>query len=137
MSVSQAMASLLPGAITDFFGMQNDTLDYSLTTGSLADYGNLRITLGGEVSYPVIVQLTNEKGEVKREIKAAELQIFAFLNLEPGKYIVRVILDENGNGQWDTGSFLEKRQPEKISYLPSTIEIRPNWDQEETFILTN
>lgn len=129
--------SLLPGAITDFFGMKNDTLDYNLSTGSLADYGNLRITLGGEVSYPVIMQLINEKGEVKRELKATESQIFAFINLEPGKYIVRVIQDENGNGKWDTGSYLEKRQPEKISYLPGTIEIRPNWDQEETFILTN
>lgn len=129
--------SLLPGAITDFFGKQNDSLAYNLTTGSLADYGNLRVTLGGEVSYPVVVQLTNEKGEVKREIKAGESQIFAFVNLDPGKYIVRVILDENGNGKWDTGSYLEKRQPEKISYLPTTIEIRPNWDQEETFILTN
>ncbi len=129
--------SFLPGAITDFFGTQNDTLAYNLSTGSLADYGNLRIVLGGTVSFPVIVQLTNEKGEVQREVFASESQIFEFNNLDPGNYIARVVLDENGNGKMDTGNYLEKRQPEKVSYYPGVIEIRANWEKEETFILSN
>ncbi|MCB0372932.1 MAG: Ig-like domain-containing protein [Muricauda sp.] len=129
--------NLLPGAITDFFGMQNDTLDYKLATSSLADYGNLRLNLGGGVTYPVIVQLMDDKGEVKREIKAAESQIFEFNNLEPASYVVRVIFDANGNGKWDTGNYLEKLQPEKISYYPGAIEMRANWEKEETFILSN
>ena len=129
--------SFLPGAITDFFGVQNDTLDYNLSTGGLSDYGNLTMILGGEVNYPVIVQLTNEKGVVQREISAAEPQSFEFNNLSPGNYIARVVLDKNGNGQWDTGNFLEKRQPQEISYYPGAIEIRANWIKEETFILSN
>jgi len=129
--------SFLPGAITDFFGVQNDTLDYNLSTGSFADYGNLRMVLGGAVTFPVIVQLTNEKGEVKREIFASESQIFEFNNLDPGNYIARVILDGNGNGKMDTGNYLEKIQPEKVSYYPGVIEIRANWEKEETFILSN
>jgi len=129
--------SFLPGAITDFFGVQNDTLDYNLSTGGLSDYGNLTMILGGEVNYPVIVQLTNEKGVVQREISAAEPQSFEFNNLSPGNYIARVFLDTNGNGQWDTGNFLEKRQPQEISYYPGAIEIRANWIKEETFILSN
>nr|WP_297782724.1 Ig-like domain-containing protein [uncultured Allomuricauda sp.] len=129
--------SFLPGAITDFFGVQNDSLSYNLSTGSYADYGNLRMVLGGEVSYPLIVQLTNEKGEVQREIFASESQIFEFNNLNPGNYIARVILDENGNGEIDTGNYLEKIQPERVSYYPGVIEIRANWEKEETFILSN
>ncbi|MDF0715054.1 Ig-like domain-containing protein [Muricauda sp. 334s03] len=129
--------SFLPGAITDFFGVENDTLAYNLSTGSYADYGNLRMILGGNVTYPVIVQLTNEKGEVQREIAASESQVFEFSYLDPGNYVARVIFDENGNGQLDTGNFLEKRQPEEISYYPGTIEIRANWEKEETFILSN
>ncbi|WP_318310695.1 Ig-like domain-containing protein [Flagellimonas crocea] len=129
--------SFLPGAITDFFGMQNDTLTYNLSSGSLTDYGNLTMILNGDVSYPVVVQLTNENGVVQREIAASEPQIFEFNNLTPGNYIARVIFDENGNGKWDTGNFLKKRQPEKISYYPGVIEIRANWEKEETFILSN
>ena len=129
--------SLLPGAITDFFGIQNDTLAYNLSTSSFADYGNLRMILSGDVNFPVIVQLTNEKGEVQREIFATEPQPFEFNNLNPGNYVARVIFDENGNGKLDTGNYLEKRQPEDISYYPGTIEIRANWEKEETFILSN
>ncbi|WP_437396314.1 Ig-like domain-containing protein [Flagellimonas lutimaris] len=129
--------SLLPGAITDFFGVKNDTLAYNLSTGSLADYGTLRMVLGGDITFPVIVQLTNEKGEVQREIIASESKIFEFNNLDPGNYIARVILDENGNGKLDTGNYLEKIQPERVSYYPGVIEIRANWEKEETFILSN
>lgn len=129
--------SLLPGSITDFFGMQNDSLEYSFSTGSLADYGNLRVNLGGSVAYPVIVQLTNEKGELKREIIATEPQMFEFNSLEPANYVLRVIFDENGNGKWDTGSYLGKKQPERVSYYPGLIEIRANWEKEENFILSN
>ncbi|WP_108245822.1 Ig-like domain-containing protein [Muricauda brasiliensis] len=129
--------SLLPGAITDFFGIQNDSLAYNLSTSSFADYGNLTMILSGNVTFPVIVQLTNEKGEVQREIFATEPQAFEFNNLNPGNYVARVIFDENGNGKLDTGNYLEKRQPEEISYYPGTIEIRANWEKEETFILSN
>lgn len=129
--------SLLPGAITDFFGVQNDTLAYNLSTSSFADYGNLTMILSGNVNFPVIVQLTNENGEVQREIFATEPQPFEFNNLNPGNYVARVIFDENGNGKLDTGNYLEKRQPEEISYYPGTIEIRANWEKEETFILSN
>ncbi|WP_318343692.1 Ig-like domain-containing protein [Flagellimonas baculiformis] len=129
--------SFLPGAITDFFGMQNDTLDYSFSTSSLTDYGVLRMNLGGDVTYPVIVQLTNEKGDVLREIIATEPRMFEFNSLEPANYVARVIFDENGNGKWDTGSYLNKIQPERISYYPGLIEIRANWEKEENFILSN
>lgn len=129
--------NLLPGAITDFFGTENDTLDYKLSTGSYADYGNLRLTLGGAVSYPLIIQLTNDRDEVKRELLAKEAQIFEFNNLEPGKYIIRVIFDDNGNGKWDTGSYLEKIQPEKVSYYPGVIDVRANWELEQNFIISD
>lgn len=129
--------NLLPAAVTDFFGSQNDSLAYSFSTGSLADYGDLRIILEGSVVYPVVVQLTNEKGELVREIAALEPRTFEFLSLEPAKYMVRVIFDENGNGVWDTGSFSKKLQPERISYYPNLIEIRAISEYTETFILTD
>ena len=128
---------LLPGAITDFFGQTNDTLNYRLSTRSLADYGNLRLNLAGAVAYPVIVQLTDEKGKTKLEIYATEPKIFEFNNIEPSKYLIRVIFDTNKNRKWDTGSFLKNIQPERVSYYPDEIEVRANWELEQTFTLTN
>ena len=126
---------ILPNAVTDFFETTNDTLNYRLSTGSFADYGNLSVNLAGAVSYPMILQLTNERGDVKREIYATEPRLFEFNTIEPSNYLLRVIFDANKNGQWDTGNYLNKIQPEKVSYYPTVIEIRENWEKIETFTL--
>jgi len=128
---------LFPGAITDFFGQTNDTTNYRLSTRSLADYGNLRLNLAGAAEYPVIVQLTDERGETKLELYAKEPKLFEFNNIEPSKYLIRVIFDTNENGVWDTGSFLNNLQPEKVSYYPEEIEVRANWELEQTFTISN
>lgn len=127
---------LLPGAITDFFGQVNDTTAYRLSTGSYADYGNLTFNIKVEEdAYPLIVQLTDEQGKVVRETLATEPRSFEFNHLEPANYLVRVIFDANNNGKWDTGNYLKKIQPEKISYYPDIIEIRANWEKVETFTI--
>lgn len=129
---------LLPGAVEDFFTNTNDTITYKLRTKSLADYGNLTLNLKGtNIQYPIIVQLTNEKGAVQREIIANDAQPYEFNNLNPGKYMARVIFDTNTNGVWDTGNYLKKIQPERVSYYPSLIELRANWEKIETFNLIN
>ncbi|MEJ1221269.1 Ig-like domain-containing protein [Sediminicola sp. 1XM1-17] len=126
---------LLPGAILDFFGTENDTLNYKLSTNSYADYGNLGLSLVGNPSYPLIVQLTDEAGKTKREIYATEPRDFQFNHLKPAKYLIRVVYDTNGNGQWDTGNYLQKLRPEKVIYYPTILEVRANWELAETFNL--
>ncbi len=132
---SRYLINLYPGAITDFFGATHDTLNLRLTTSSYADYGNLRLNLDGNITYPVIVQLTNEKGETSREIYATEPRVFSFDNIEPARYLIRLILDTNENGKWDTGNYLEKIQPERVIYYPSVVEMRANWEKVETFTI--
>nr|WP_298792235.1 Ig-like domain-containing protein [uncultured Allomuricauda sp.] len=127
---------LMPGAVTDFFGIQNDSLNYRFSTQGYADFGNLRLNVGGAVTYPLIVQLTDEAGETKREIYTDKPIPFEFNNLEPSKYMIRVIFDANGNGIWDTGSYLNKMQPEKVSYYPDVIDVRANWELEQLFVIS-
>ncbi|GGD78582.1 hypothetical protein GCM10011412_15500 [Maribacter cobaltidurans] len=130
----QYKIQLLPGAIVDFFGITNDSISVNLNTKSFADYGNLTVSLSGNsIEYPVIVQLTDEKGVVQRTQTASESQIFEFNNINPGKYLIRAIFDKNNNGKWDTGNYLKRTQPEKVSYYPNTIEMRANWIENITF----
>jgi len=125
---------MLPGAIKDLFGAENDTLDFTVRTRALSDYGNLRLTLENAV-YPVIVQLASPQGEVKAELYATKPEPLDFTHLNAANYLVRVIYDSNGNKKYDTGSYLNKIQPERVSYYPNTLEIRSGWDYVETFIL--
>jgi len=129
---------IMPGAITDFFGETNDTLVYNLSTQSYADLGNLRFNIEVDSSaYPLIVELTDEQGKLKRELFAAKPKTLEFNNIEPAKYFIRVIFDKNANQKWDTGNYLKKQQPERVSYYPDTVEIRANWELEETFRIRN
>ena len=125
----------LPGALTDFFNATNDTIRANLKTRAFSDYGNLSLNLQNIRKFPIIVQLTDEKGIVKAEKFSASESNLRFELVSPGKYLIRVIYDTNENGKWDTGNYLLKIKPEEIIYFPDLMDIRPNWDINETFIL--
>lgn len=124
---------MVPGAVIDFFEETNDTLSLMLGTSSYADLGNLRLNLGGDIRFPAIVQLTDEKGIMVREVYLTEQRIVEFNNIDPAKYWIRVLFDDNKNGKWDTGNYLKKIQPEEVIYFLKQLEVRANWELEENF----
>ncbi|MCF6350235.1 MAG: Ig-like domain-containing protein [Flavobacteriaceae bacterium] len=125
---------ILPNAIIDFFEQTNDTLNYNFTTKKETYYGSLGLKVIAD-NYPIIIQLLSEKGVLVQEVYALKNQDFKFESLIPSKYIIRVIIDSNQNKKWDTGNFIENKQPEKVYYFNKTIEIKENWFLNETFIL--
>lgn len=127
--------SAFPGAITDLFEETNDTIFQSLTTKALADYGIIVLTLQNIESYPIIVQLTNTKGEVLDEKYSESNEKLTFRYVNPGDVLLRVIFDTNENRKWDTGNYLKKIQPEKIKYYSDTLEVRANFDYNEVISL--
>ena len=124
-----------PGAFTDFYGQSNDTLQFSFRTIALSDYGTLDLELAGNAKYPIIVQLVDESYRLVREARLETKGPVNFDYLLPAKYYLRIIEDDNNNGKWDSGNFLNKSQPEKVIYYPELIEVRANWSLNETFIL--
>ena len=43
-------------------------------------------------------------------------------------YMVRIIYDVNKNKKWDTGSFLQRLQPEEVYYFKNVITAKANWE---------
>lgn len=128
---------LLPGALTDFFEKSNDTLTYKLETRSESDYGNLIVDLQNVKRFPIIIELTNEKGEILAYDYSEKNTKVEFNFLEPKDYILRVIYDDNKNKKWDSGNYLEKRQAEEVIYYSKVIkDVRANWNDNETFDLS-
>ena len=128
---------ILPEAFTDFFGNVNDSLQFNFKTKMLSDYGTINVTLQNLNNRNTIVQIVNERYEVIQEkvVIADALPKAFFENLDPALYYIRIILDENNNGVWDTGDFLSRKTPEKVIYYPAQVELKPNWSLEEIFIL--
>ena len=129
--------NVLPNAIEDFMGNVNDSLSFTFSTKKITDYGKIFLDLENVSSFPVIIQLTNDKDEIVSEKSIDELGTVTFEYLEAGKYNIRVVLDQNANNRWDTGNFLKGLQPETIIYFPKTIDVRANWELRQTFILDN
>ncbi len=125
------------GCFKDIYGRDNDSLCAAVSVTKAEEYGNLAVevrdsSLQLPPRYMTVVQLLDEKGAVVASQNAlANALKTPFPHLKPGKYRVRAIVDENANGKWDTGDFAAGIQPERVVYLPKTLDIRANWDFEE------
>ena len=128
-------ALLLPEAIEDFIGNKNDSIYFNFRTGKRTDYGTVFLTVEGVEEEALLVQMITDKGDLIAEKTAVGKETLAFENLNPGLYDIRVIMDRNRNGQWDTGNFLNNLQPEAVFYYPEPTEVRANWELKQTFIL--
>ena len=129
----------LPGALTDFFGLQNDTIRQSYIVEERKRFGNLNLTLTDlDTTEAYVVQLMFRKDNLVEEFQINEVSRFQrnFVALPPGQYSIQIITDRNRNGKWDTGKYDAKRQPEEIIIRPLEQQLRANWDVEATISLT-
>ncbi len=126
---------LLPGAIEDFFGIENDTLKVKFTTRKTTDYSSIFLTLNNLKSYPVLIDLINERGEVVVQKYSESQQEYTYRNLSPSRYKIRIIYDTNNNKKWDTGNYLLKQQPEEVYYFNSIIIAKANWEVTESLTI--
>lgn len=125
-----------PKAIIDQFDEPNDTLIYQMKTGKREDYGNLKVNIQNLQDSPIFLQLIkkNQKFDVIEE-RIGLGREFSFPNLNPGDYYLRLYVDENKNGVWDSGDILSGRQPEPVYIYPTKIIVRAMWDSDETWII--
>lgn len=119
--------NLYPNALTDIFNTTNDTISSLFRTRGTEDYGEISVTIQNPKKIPVIIQLTDINDATIVQETCSENKNISFDLLIPQKYKIRVIYDLNQNGIWDTGSYLEKKQPEHVEYFPETQEVRANW----------
>jgi hypothetical protein len=143
----QATVSFNPDLLADYrlildslsvTGMYGNVLDSSVTTFSFfekGDYGNF-ILLVDTLQPNAIYELIQKK-KVVRRIKYATQKSIDFNQLIPGKYNLRVLIDNNNNGVWDTGNYYEKLQPELIIAFPTEIVIKENWDTEQNWDISD
>ncbi|OXA82564.1 Ig-like domain-containing protein [Flavobacterium aquidurense] len=125
--------TFLPGALTDFYDKTNDTLSYKLTTREYADYGNLVLNLKNVKRFPIIAEITNKKGDEVLASQYSEGQTkLTFDLVEPNSFTLRITYDDNKNKIYDSGNFLKKNYAEEVFYYQKEIDVRTNWDVDET-----
>lgn len=119
-------------AFTDIYGAVTPKYKQGFKVKGDDEFGSLVITLTGLDGQPCIVQLLDRNDKVIKEV-AAEHQQAEFYYLKPETYYLRLFVDSNHNGIWDTGDYAQDRQPEAVYYYPGKIECKPKWDLTESW----
>lgn len=124
--------------LTDLAGHSNDSTEFRFKTDGPDSYGSYKLHITNTSPYPqLIIQLYGEdEKKMYRENVLEEDGTIVWKHLPPRKYVIKAIGDINRNGQWDTGNFLAKQQPEPVVYMGASIEVREGWSFEEDWIVS-
>ncbi len=120
-------------AFYGLYGKFTNKTEQTMKVRGLNEYSALFLNIPKAGSKGV-VQLMNEQEGIIRQQKVVDGKADIFF-LIPGKYYLRLFMDENGNGIWDTGLYEEKLQAEKVYYYPSVLELRAMWEVEQDWDL--
>lgn len=118
-------------AVRGMYGEWNRPLKVEFSVKQPEDYANIYFKIN-DTDAPLIVELLNGSDKpVATAPLAGGTAEFNFVN--PGTYYARAFIDSNGNGEWDTGDMKSRRQPEEVYYYPKKLNIRKNWDVEQSW----
>lgn len=132
---SRYRMSIDSASVFSHYGLWNNKYEQTFTIKQLDQYGNLQITINGlPQGKQAFVQLLNNTDKPFRKSIVKE-NVVRFQDLPPGDVYARLIIDENGDGQWTTGNYEELRQPEKVYYYPGKFVIRAYSDHIEDWDL--
>ena len=123
------------GAFEDSNGLRlkkTDTIPFK--TKSTAQYGSLKINFSGlDLSKrPLLIFMSGQGLKYKFPLVS---NVWKTDLMTPAEYEVRILYDDNNNGQWDPGNYDKKLQPEKGLILPQKISIKADWENERDITL--
>jgi uncharacterized protein (DUF2141 family) len=134
----QYILKLESGAFTDILGTKTKVYARKFDLDSEDNYGSISIKVGvPDTSKTYIIQWLNDSDKALRQDRVSKNTVLNYTRYPTAKYKIRVIYDENNNGEWDTGNIILKRQPENTWTFEKTISLRPNWDLEEVVTIPN
>jgi len=124
-------------AFVNIYGKRSEATKRTIRMKSLDTCSTLFVVLGGQPTTPeglqlsnwdsALVQLLDGSDKVVKTVKAQNNKAdFYFIN--PSTYYLRLILDLNGNGIWDTGDYDQKLQPEPVYYYPEALTLKAQWE---------
>ena len=119
-------------AFEDIYGLASKPIKQGFKVNSLDTYGTLLVNITSLHDLPLIVQLLDAQDKVVKETKTVN-GVAEFYYLKPQKYYMRLIVDRNNNGKWDTGNYDSDQQAEEVYYYLEAIECKAKWDLTESW----
>lgn len=134
--VGNYVLTIPPGAITDIAGFKNDSIVGRYTVSDPEKYALVKIkVLTNKPDVKYIIQLLDGSGALKQEKRDIKEGLVTFNYVPAGEIKFRIIEDKNGNGKWDTGDLVARREPERAEMYNNekgeeTFATKANWEME-------
>ena len=109
-------------AFKGLYGAESGKFKKEMHFRSLDDYAVLYLNIKG-VGNDAVVELLNTQGNVVKSARTDNGHC-AFFFIKPATYYLRLFIDGNNNGKWDTGDFAKGVQPEQVFYYNRPMEMR-------------
>ena len=109
-------------AFKGFYGGVSEKYEQLMEYRPLDDYAVLYLNIPGTGDNAVVELLDSNGAPAASERTQGGSCAFYFI--KPGKYSLRLFMDANNNGKWDTGSYADGLQPEELYYYPQLLNLR-------------
>lgn len=114
-------------ALADITGEGNDSMKINIQVLDIEKYATLKVQVRPRVAEAeYILQLLDGSNKVLREIAHLKQGNYTINYVPAGDMRMRVVEDLNGNGKWDGGNLVERRQSERAEFYK-------NENEEELF----
>ena len=110
---------------TDADGLNLSRILIKLAKKESSDFGTLHIKANtAKTSFIIQILDTENKLIAERHNQTN----FTIEYLHPGTYKLRVLIDNNMDGVWSVGNFIDDSTPENIYLYPKPTKISANWE---------
>lgn len=117
-------------------GYPSNKFTQNLKIKQEAFYAKIILTVTNLHGASFIQLLKNtDKEEVVQQIAVDADGEIEFPYLNPDKYKIKLVIDQNQNGKWDTGDIENGIQPERVVYFPKILKLKANFYDRETWNL--
>ena len=104
------------------YGGVSEKLSREMSFRTLDEYAVLYVNVPAAGDKALVQLITADEKVAKQEKCKGGRCSFYFI--KPGTYYMRMLIDENGNGKWDTGNYEKGLQPEKVYYYHHKLDLR-------------
>ncbi|RZJ37153.1 MAG: hypothetical protein EOO18_06330 [Chryseobacterium sp.] len=129
--------------LSSFYNRSSESVRFDFEVAKPEDFGSFAAHIINPPTQKFWIQLLNEKNETAYQQYTNSTDV-KFVNLKPGAYRLRILVDNNENGVWDSSDFENEVLGEEAylfrksgdKELMSKINIRPMWEINENWDLT-
>lgn len=128
--------TVLKESVASYFESIAKSYQWNFEIDKAENYGSFTLNLINKPEHPFWIQLLDNTQKIVYQKKSTTAEN-KFTELKPGTYSVRILVDNNENGVWDTADFTTQTYAEDVYNFNKKLRVKPLWEIVESWDLKN